>query len=134
MKFLISAVTVCFKVVLPLTREWIEIELNELAEPLAERSPAYEGVECNNSKKRYTKPQCGVLPLTREWIEIRQQDPMRQGNCTVLPLTREWIEISFTAATLFCAWFSLLRGSGLKLTVKRFHNTSCSSPSYEGVD
>ena len=55
--------------VLPLTREWIEIEI-----------PQRSGGEAR------------VLPLTREWIEIGEGSSLN-GNAEVLPLTREWIEI-----------------------------------------
>ena len=69
------------ELVLPLTREWIEI------------SPSFA---ISNIEK--------VLPLTREWIEI---GGYTQDNkiLSVLPLTREWIEMgSFGAAK--AAWES----------------------------
>ena len=62
--------------VLPLTREWIEMS-----------APATE----------YYCPR--VLPLTREWIEITKKTKSEQ-IAIVLPLTREWIEILISSATL----------------------------------
>ena len=59
-----------FPLVLPLTREWIEIDFCA-AESIAE----------------------AVLPLTREWIEIFTLLSFTL-LCEVLPLTREWIEMS----------------------------------------
>ena len=59
-----------FPIVLPLTREWIEIT---------------DGQPC--------KTVIPVLPLTREWIEIITVFD-RHSSIIVLPLTREWIEIT----------------------------------------
>ena len=56
-------------VVLPLTREWIEIIFDK------------PGVNYNF-----------VLPLTREWIETLDCSLISSTE-NVLPLTREWIEI-----------------------------------------
>ena len=56
--------------VLPLTREWIEMEHRQR----------------NDKRKK-------VLPLTREWIEIIFLSIVIAPNL-VLPLTREWIEIT----------------------------------------
>ena len=58
--------------VLPLTREWIEIS-----------------VASATSRALST-----VLPLTREWIEINSVNSKTLVVFAVLPLTREWIEIS----------------------------------------
>ena len=69
MQALIQGLTIA-GVVLPLTREWIEM-----------------------SSRQSVRPMHRVLPLTREWIEI--WDNVRFiGGVDVLPLTREWIEIS----------------------------------------
>ena len=63
-------------IVLPLTREWIEISLRIL------------------SCKRFI-----VLPLTREWIEIARCF-LKPEHLPVLPLTREWIEIIMLAENI----------------------------------
>ena len=81
---------VAMQIVLPLTREWIEIS--------AVGGGARSG---------------GVLPLTREWIEMSSRLGSFHRN-SVLPLTREWIEISPRISRSHSERFSLLRGSGLK--------------------
>ena len=98
--------------VLPLTREWIEI----LLMPFLSSFPS-------------------VLPLTREWIEMFLHG-QRAVTLLVLPLTREWIEIRFISMlNRTRERFSLLRGSGLKsYDLVHNHTTMDGSPSYEGVD
>ena len=151
--FLLLSVRVC--VVLPLTREWIEM--------------FFFGLPFEGSL---------VLPLTREWIEIISSKaklkkhtfsllrgsglklhiyPLRLFTPHVLPLTREWIEINTAKTEDTFLTFSLLRGSGLKcvkpyetalfnaFSLLRGSGLKCfaeiednvlftRSPSYEGVD
>ena len=122
-------------IVLPLTREWIEIE--SLAVPASS---------------------AGVLPLTREWIEM-VYEVKHLHHRPVLPLTREWIEIPLLpGGRRRSLSFSLLRGSGLKsasigtvdvdgtvlpltrewiemrVSSRLQGRSAQSSPSYEGVD
>ena len=96
--------------VLPLTREWIEINIESLLSKEKQCSPSYEGVDWN-------------------WY--------RFINCywfTVLPLTREWIEIYCIRQKIDVSAFSLLRGSGLKCVKRSNFGAVNRSPSYEGVD
>ena len=63
-------------IVLPLTREWIEIKTDYI--DILQRL---------------------VLPLTREWIEIHRSGKTSTRR-KVLPLTREWIEMACALAML----------------------------------
>ena len=82
--------------VLPLTREWIEIKCGGGTEQYFEGSPSYEGVDWNGRR------------CFGEFTE------------NVLPLTREWIEICISLRSSAKPLFSLLRGSGLKWAFRRW--------------
>ena len=78
--------------VLPLAREWIEMQ------------------KVNEDLRNIH-----VLPLAREWIEMLNGN-LASYERAVLPLAREWIEIiNNIILTMLFPLFSLLRGSGLKL-------------------
>ena len=97
MKYLIYQLMPKLWMVLPLTREWIEI------------FHQYKGAVTS-----------AVLPLTREWIEIRCVT-LVTDEVLVLPLTREWIEITQKLIIdQHIEQFSLSRGSGLKSPFKTY--------------
>ena len=120
--------------VLPLTREWIEINLSqELSEvwggsPSYEGvdwnpldgivavkgfgSPSYEGVDWNSSSFLVSLAEYGSPSY--EGVDWNDLDKANEANMVeVLPLTREWIEIGTGAGT---------------------DTSAAGSPSYEGVD
>ena len=97
--------------VLPLTREWIEIPYARYSRPKCRVLPlTREWIEMGYCLV-YKRPR-HVLPLTREWIEIYRWNSYRCAD-RVLPLTREWIEIGQQRRNRWAVW---------------------GSPSYEGVD
>ena len=99
-------------IVLPLTREWIEIQRYVYAALSAE-----------------------VLPLTREWIEIACTHKI--GTCSSpFSLSRgSGLKLILGAAMSSIRRFSLSRGSGLKFAkLGTLDSDNDSSPSHEGVD
>ena len=124
----------CIIAVLPLTREWIEMQ-EQLNGAMSFAFSLLRGSGLKSVHFRIPSLYIAVLPLTREWIEIKD---LSCSYCSraVLPLTREWIEILPPFLLhLKIQPFSLLRGSGLKWKSPQglFYLAGC-SPSYEGVD
>ena len=79
-------------IVLPLTREWIEMMTTGLSLS-ASKFSLLRGSGLKFSEASGNLKVCVVLPLTREWIEIFCHS-VPYSRSVVLPLTREWIEMS----------------------------------------
>ena len=120
--------------VLPLTREWIEIDFCTRNFYFCCSSPSHEGVDWNRYYEDNPEPPTPFSLSRGSGLKYLKEVPDNNRFC-VLPLTREWIEMDKNGEKNggFMA-FSLSRGSGLKsLKISRCV-VFVRSPSHEGVD
>ena len=110
--------------VLPLTREWIEIASAYIWRLWVLCSPSYEGVDWNSAWFAYCMA-WSVLPLTREWIEINLFGYVNNQLSGFSLLRGSGLKFLRRFMMKKKSRFSLLRGSGLKFVILLYSFISC---------